>query len=288
MKNLKILAPYPRNFILRNPLIGASILMLFDFVFILLYKPLDPQESPPFSFEVTMALYSFAAGLSAWLSIRLLQSIKYFSDDSNWSLLKEIFAAYIVLQCMGIGLYLAGFLFEPTPLEARWNLMTFIDSCKYSFLIGILPFGFFTSINIRYLLNPTSLSFPASAENKSLEPEPVIDISSSLVKETLSFPADHLLFVASDGNYVVLYLCAEEKLKKHPVRNSIANIEEQLAHIPYYVRCHRAFIVNLKKVQAKRGNALGYKLRIANSSHIVPVSRANVKAFDERFVQLPR
>jgi DNA-binding LytR/AlgR family response regulator len=65
------------------------------------------------------------------------------------------------------------------------------------------------------------------------------------------------------------------------IRNSISEIEQQLAGIPYFMRTHRAFIVNLGKVISKNGNSLGYQLKLKGSNHIIPVSRQNTQIFDE-------
>ena len=47
------------------------------------------------------------------------------------------------------------------------------------------------------------------------------------------------------------------------------------------LRTHRAFIVNLKKVRSKKGNALGYKLGVSGYEEKIPVSRSRIKKCDE-------
>ena len=280
MDRRKILAPYPQNFIIRKPLYGALILFTFLFVFILLYKPLNVRESRLFSFPVTMILYSLACAVTVYITIRILTSFRFFSEYRTWSFLKEILAIYIVLQLMGVGLYFAGFFVEYPYEGSRWNLGTFISSCMYAFLIGILPFAFFTAINLRFLSGHVLTLRNESFSNEKHEADRVVKITSSLVKESLSFRSDELLFATSAGNYVVFYLHRDEKTRKVPIRNSISNIEKQLKDIPYYFRCHRAYIVNLYRVLAKRGNTLGYRLNMSGTSHIVPVSRAKVEEYN--------
>jgi len=56
----------------------------------------------------------------------------------------------IAFSFLFLTIYFTAFLVE-IPAQ-RWNLSTFFDSCKYTFLIGIIPFAFFTIINYRYLL----------------------------------------------------------------------------------------------------------------------------------------
>jgi DNA-binding LytR/AlgR family response regulator len=70
-------------------------------------------------------------------------------------------------------------------------------------------------------------------------------------------------------------------VKKEIIRNSINNIEQQLSGIPYFLRIHRAFIVNLKKVRSKQGNTLGYLIKLAGPEFKIPVSRKNTRIFNE-------
>jgi hypothetical protein len=283
MKKLNLKIKYPQNYIIGKPVFGALILFAFSLGFALLYQPLNTQKSHWFNFEITMILYSLAASLSAWLAIVLLKRIKFFSNKKDWSILKEFFSAYLVLQVMGITVFLSAFIIESPIEETRWNLLTFIDSCKYSFLIGIFPFAFFTTMNYKHRFkNGESIE---SENNNNEEAEILINIRSTLKKESLSFRANEFLFVMSDGNYVVFYLYRNNEIKKMPIRNSISNIENQLADFPNFFRCHRAFIVNIDKVLAKKGNALGYQLSIANCGDKVLVSRQNVKVFDTLFAK---
>jgi len=230
-----------------------------------------------------MTLYSVAASFSAYLGIRLLVLLGPFSDENRWTIVKEFISIYLVLQLMGIAIYFAAFIIEETSWEYRWNFPTFLDSCKYSFYIGIFPFLFFTSMNYRFLLVGKEVIYDHAKNPDHLDSEAVVNIISKLKRESLSFHPGELLYVCSDGNYVEFYLYRNEKLEKTPIRNSISDIEKQFADIPYYFRSHRAYIVNLNKVVAKKGNSLGYQLSISNCTWEVPVSRQHVKTFDGLF-----
>jgi DNA-binding LytR/AlgR family response regulator len=111
--------------------------------------------------------------------------------------------------------------------------------------------------------------------------EDLIQISSQLKKEELSFYPSQFLYAESDGNYVVFYLSINNLVKKEIIRNSINSIEQQLSGIPYFLRIHRAFIVNLKKVRSKQGNTLGYMIKLSETEIKIPVSRKNTKDFNK-------
>jgi len=281
MKKMSLALRYPQNYMLRKPLNGALILFLFVTAFTLLYQPMNTQGSRWFNFQFTMLIYGFVSSLAAFLIIWILRRTKFFGDLKRWTLPKELLAIYLVLQLMGVVLFLAAFILEEPSVESRWNLHTFLDSCKYAFLIGSIPFLFFTVSNYRYLLTSGGPSFIDLDQENEEASEPMIYISSSLKKESLNFRTSELLFVSADGNYVDFHLYRDESIQKVPIRNSISNIEQQFGSIPQYFRCHRAFIVNLDQVSGKKGNALGYQLTLRHYSQKIPVSRQKVKAFEQ-------
>ncbi|MDP4275617.1 MAG: LytTR family DNA-binding domain-containing protein, partial [Bacteroidota bacterium] len=218
--------------------------------------------------------------------VKIINKIRYFSKEKAWTILKELLAIVIVLLGMGIFVYFIGFLFE-SPAQ-RWNLFTFFDSCKHAFLVGIIPFAFFTLINYRYLFaaqivqnNIRTSTDPSTV----VEAEELIQIGSQLKKEELSFYPNQFIYAESEGNYVVFYLKGNPQIRKEIIRNSISNIEQQLSAIPFFMRTHRAFIVNIKEVLSKKGNSLGYHLRLSGIEAEIPVSRQNTQNFNQLLKQ---
>lgn len=277
MKYLKI--KYPQNYIIKNPIIGASILFVFSFSFMLLYHPLNAHKSFYFDFELTMLIYTLCSSLAGGLLIIVLKKIPYFSEIKNWIVGKEILAVFIVLLSMGMVIYLLGFIIESPAVESRWNFSTFFNSCISSFMIYSFPFAFFSIINYKFLY----LKFESTTKNhqEKTQKELTINIRSKLKKESLAFQANELLYTVSDGNYVIFHLYCKNKIKKSSIRNSISDIEKQLKDIPFLFRCHRGFIINLNMVDSKKGNASGYILKIKHCSDTIPVSRLKVKKFNE-------
>ncbi|MCF8351989.1 MAG: LytTR family transcriptional regulator DNA-binding domain-containing protein [Bacteroidales bacterium] len=269
---------YPQNYIIRKPIPGALILFLFSSVFTLLYHPLNVHRSFYFGFEATILLYTVPCSIVAGISIYLLRRIPFFRNTGKWNVFREILIIYLVLQLMGVTIFLLGFALEGPAEWNRWNLDTFINSSIGAFLIYMLPFAFFSLINARFLfLNFQSAVNTIQEEGKQ---ELMVHIHSSLKKESLDFKADELVYAMADGNYVMFHLYRENGMVKIPIRNSIADIEQQLNKIPMYYRSHRGFIINLFKVKEKRGNASGYFLKMHHTNEKVPVSRSRIAEFD--------
>ena len=274
---------FPQNFIIRNPFSGALTLMIFCFLFMLIYRPLGTNPGRYFDYEVTMAAYSVISALSAYLTIRLIKRNRYFADENNWTLAKEISSIVITLTSVGIAVYLSGFVIEE-PGD-RLNFPTFINSIKIAFLTGLIPFGFFALANYRQWYSVKEF---VPVEKQHIEEMPKaekIKITSQLKKEELNFYPDEFIYAASEGNYVNFFLLRDNKVKKSIIRNSIHNIEEQLSGFPYFVRTHRAFIVNMNAILSLKGNSLGYRLKLIGVDEEIPVSRNQSKHFRQIFRQ---
>lgn len=274
---------FPRNFIIKHPFYGALVIAGFSTIFIIMYKPLDFHAGRFFGFEVTMAVYALISAVSLFGMINLLTGIKYFSKRADWTLLKEVLAILTLLFGIGVTVYFTGFILE-NPAE-RWNFSTFFDSVKYASLINILPFLFFSLFSYLRRVSPETKHILASGLNNTSTEEELIQINSQLKKESLSFYPSQFIYAESESNYVNFYLHSGEKMQKKVIRNSITDVEQQLAHIPFFVRTHRAFIVNLKKIKSKKGNSLGYRLRLLGTDSEIPVSRNNTRNFRQHLKQ---
>jgi hypothetical protein len=273
---------FPKNFILKKPFRGTLILAGFIFFFSVLYRPFHFHGARSLSFGLTFAFYNLILFIPLFGCLIFLNRIRYFSKEADWTLMKEILSILIMLFCTGVSLYFAGFIIE--GFSDRWNLTTFWGSVKYASLIEIIPFMFFTISNYRFLISNENQQHYKQTNNQSsvIEPENVVHIGSQLRKEVLSFYPSQFIFAESDGNYVIFHLIMEGQQIKKTIRNSINEIEIQLSSISYVMRIHRAFIVNLKKVVSKKGNTLGYSLKLSGLDNSIPVSRNNTRSFDKK------
>jgi DNA-binding LytR/AlgR family response regulator len=274
---------FPQNFIIRRPLYGALLTALFIIFFALLYKPLGSHASRYLSYSLTMAVYALISAAALYGLITVLKLAQPFSTSSGWSLLKELLAILLLLTGIGVVIYFAAFFIEE-PAD-RWNFSTFFDSLKNAFLVGILPFLFFTAVSYLRHNAPEVKARHDSGEHAATDTEKQVRITSQLKKESLVFYPGQLIYAESESNYVNFYLQVGDKVQKKVIRNSITDVEKQLAHLPYVVRTHRAFIVNLGKISSRKGNSLGYRLKLAGVDTEIPVSRNKTHHFSKLFSQ---
>lgn len=273
-------AKYPQNYIVRKPFVGFLILLLFSFLFVTIYRPLNAHESEALNYAETMAVYSLSSALSALLFILILKKIPFLSRREKWTLGKEIIAILFIVFGMGTSIYFMAFLLEP-PAD-RWNLATILNSYLNAFLVAVLPLAFFSLVNIQYLINYKELQYGEQSHNGSTEDakNKKILIKSKLKKEELEFFPSQFLYAESDGNYVDFNIIREGKIIKKTIRNSISNVEMQLSGVPSMLRVHRAYIVNLEMIKSRKGNTAGFRLTLKNGDKEIPVSRYNTSIFE--------
>ena len=96
------------------------------------------------------------------------------------------------------------------------------------------------------------------------------------LRDVTEFTPLDFLYAESDGNYVSIHYTKDSKEKELLLRATMSQIEEAFSAMPRAVKCHRAFLVNIDKVEKVSGNAQGLRLRMAHCSEEVPVSRAHV------------
>lgn len=70
------------------------------------------------------------------------------------------------------------------------------------------------------------------------------------------------------------------------LRSSLKKTEEDLKNHSQFCRCHRAYIVNLQKVESVTGNARGLKLTLKNCREEVPVSRSIHEEIREKLKEI--
>ncbi|WP_194975493.1 LytTR family DNA-binding domain-containing protein [Aquiflexum lacus] len=274
----------PQNFLLQKPWAAFGVITVFGFLFMVIYTPFDAGQDDPL-FVWKLIGYGLFVGSAALLATGGVINPLICKKNRLWTIGKELLAFGVILLSMGLIIYFAAFLLEPAA--DRWNLATFLDSFKYALFICFLPYVFFSLMHAPFWFSalPVQEEYFKRLPIKNPQNEPIINISSKLKKESLDFQLSELLCISSEGNYVVFYLSKDGKLQKKIIRNSMNEIEEQMNTHSCLLRVHRAFLVNLNKITQKRGNTLGYRLRLNGMDLEIPVSRNKVKEFDEKFAE---
>ena len=94
--------------------------------------------------------------------------------------------------------------------------------------------------------------------------------------ESVTLQISHLLFIEAVGNYVKVCHLRDGQVRTDMLRATMKQMEETLQDYPMIVRCHRAFLVNLGRVEQIVSHSGSTQLFIKHCHESLPVSRSNM------------
>lgn len=134
------------------------------------------------------------------------------------------------------------------------------------------------------LLNEQLYKMREVASDKEQEDAPKKEASVTLTgttNESITLHLSDLLHVEAVGNYVKVFYLEEGEVHSDTLRATLKHLEDELSDEPMIVRCHRAFLVNLKQVEKAVSRAGTMHLVIKHSGESIPVSRGNMTQVKE-------
>lgn len=266
-------------------ILGVSV---FVFLFFLLFRPFGLKYLG--SADLLVKIGENAALVFLVLCFNILVLPKLFGDffaDANWTIFKRILFTLYNLTLIGFLCFLHAHYRGQVPLSFA-NMIHFEI---YALLIGSFPLALLLAWNHIHLLM-THLR-TAQKLNRSLQRIPsdlsgnrTVTLTSENGRDTKQLPARSLVLLASADNYVIIFAAQENRTKKEFLRSSLGRIEEALKQHPEFLRCHRSYLVNLRKIKAVAGNSQGYRLTLESMTQRIPVARSHAKEFKERMEAL--
>ena len=103
--------------------------------------------------------------------------------------------------------------------------------------------------------------------------EEEIDIISNNKSDKLTLKYKNIIFIKSADNYIEIFYLENDLVEKRLIRNTLKNVESQLANQNNFIRCHRASIVNVMYIDKLVGTYSGYSLKMSCFEEKIPVSR---------------
>ena len=86
--------------------------------------------------------------------------------------------------------------------------------------------------------------------------------------------SDFICVQAEGGNYLTVYWLDESETKKKMIRQTLLGFLKKTDSIDSIVRCHKSYILNLKKVVSYKGNARSVTVMLDGLDFEIPVSRS--------------
>jgi len=274
-------APKP---VLRN-LIIAVLTGLFIALFLLYFEPfnfhLNTDEKKVFHMSFFGCITTFVLLFFLYVFPLLLPNL---FSDKNWKLGYQMLFYMLVLIVIAIfnSIYSNYMNSIPFGWDSYWLILSRTS------VLGVLPIALITFFNyhlkVKSNLNLANNILKNKKEFLKDSKEATHQISTDLKNETFSFSEHDFNYAIADGNYTDINSLDENTLKKVTYRVTLSSLETQLKEASSLVRCHRSYMVNLKKVKNISGNAQGLRLELINQSEIIPVSRKYIPIVKQFFL----
>lgn len=270
---------------LKARLILSTFISLFVFLFLAILEPFHINLLQSENKLFIIAGYGLLCWACLLLFYVLLPSIfTSVFDETKWMVYKEIIWLLFNVVFIGIAITIYEDLIGSRPMQ----LLHFVESVGKTIIIGIIPITGLTFYNRfrllkKHLQEANEISKEVIKNQKtstSAHPESYfVEIESDNKSETFGCDLRDLLYVSSLGNYVEICCLKEHKKQKTILRTSLHKVEKTLESYPEIFRCHRTYLVNLKRIVNIEGNAKGYELYFEIEDIIVPVSKRKTAMF---------
>ena len=274
----KLSALYPTR--TRETLSSVLKKVLFISAFILiinLVNDLDRKNLP------TIIIFNVVTFLVLLFNlIGLPRLFPYLFIEEKWTVWKQIL--WILFQLFSIATL--NFLFFALVGISVPNIPTYLNFVGTTIGLGIGPVVAIVLFEQNRLLRANLrqanvLNKKIRGRQKITSDENIIEIKSSLANQNFPVDKSEIVFIQASDNYVLVNYLEEGTIKSKIIRTTLKKVEEQLSQFHEFIRCHRAYIINMSYVIHVNGNAQGLKLSLDKYNYKIPVSRNYVKRIRE-------
>jgi hypothetical protein len=270
--------PFPLYGSDRRRLVLMFLAGVFVAFFLIVFQPFGTYEwQHPHKFLLLsgFGLVTFSILLFDGFVIR-----KFFPDyykEESWTTGKEILNELLIIMTISIGNYLYSLWINDKLAPGNFHLPHFLFIVWSTFIIGLFPSVAFTLYNQNRLYNKfKNPPQPSPISETSLENDTVLslDFRADNGKDGIVLSVSSFLFAEAADNYVdVFFLNERGNVEKLLLRASLSRLEKENP-VPFLIRCHRSYWVNLHQIEKVSGNAQGYRLHFFSTERSVPVGRS--------------
>lgn len=203
--------------------------------------------------------------------------VKVVFQETSWTVKHQLFWGLWHLLILGFTNLLFAVAIGGLPFS--WD--GFGEMEAQVLLSAILPLTVYILLRQNYLLriNQKNASRVSHALQSMAGPsEKLLVFKADSDRGQFQVNANHLLYMSSEDNYVQFVWENDKDIRKTLLRSTLGRVEEVLVTHPDFFRCHRAFIVNLKKLKSVEGNSQGYRLVLSQVEETLPVARSRSAA----------
>lgn len=241
----------------------------------------------PFGLNVfsgnTAIFLPFAYGVVGWLSMAVSVGwVAWLPRLTNeWTAGKEALWTLYQMFMTSLGLFLANRYLLDDYLSVPFSLL---ETFAIIATVGMIPVALSQVVRRNFalknrLIEAKELDEIAHAQSDDFSFE---DMRLPFPELMVTISPQSLYFIETDGNYQVFHVYDGNNFIQHRLRITLREVQNRLSDFPEFIRCHRAFIINLQSVKKVEGNAAGYKVTLHSLLPTISVSRTYVPIFREK------
>ena len=175
---------------------------------------------------------------------------------------------FVEIVLLTITMYL---IYGDKSLTGADMISEIILTFKYTILILIIPYS-----GVLMFLYATQKESPNKASWTT--GDHLVKIMDENDALQIAIDLENFLFIKSADNYVEIYYLRDSKIKKELVRTTMKKLDGELKEFPIK-RCHRSFMVNIKKISLSERSPHGLSLSLKGfPEESIPLSK-NFKPF---------
>ena len=268
--------PYPLSNKLKRKLLVSLSFGFFIFLFLRFFQPFGLLTMTE---NKSLIVLGFAAITSATMLINyavLPVLLPAYFDMEQWTTGKNIQLGVwniLVISLLNYGYY-------QVVRGDRLHLEGLLSFVIITSSVGIFPVTLLAFMNELYLTRKHakeatffSNKLQTARETDKNHPIERLVIKGDLKNDVLEIAVDELYYIQAVDNYSEVRYIKAGQLCSQLLRISLKNIESQLEEFPNIIRCHRSYMVNIKKISRIYGNARAYYLHFEPFEEQVPLSR---------------
>jgi hypothetical protein len=280
---------YPARYQSGNLAKIATVQFLLVFVTLYLFKPftVNPSEQK-LNYLMICVLHALLPALIVFGYITLLGHIRKRHQINDWTLKKELLNVALLFLIIGLCSFLLRGLIYTNQDNVSWRY--FWIEIRNAYMAGMVYCIYLIGAQIYFKTGINEKIYhhviPPRSELINEDYSSIFIFIKAHVKiDDFQLKVDDLLFAKAEGNYVMLYILENGHLKHELKRISLKQLDIQLAAYPNLLRCHRAYLLNIRRVAKLSGNSQGYSISFNETEDKVPVSRSYISTFDQIYNQ---